>query len=140
MSYNVEVVTEEGDDWRQLLRIQRNGETVEEHADSGEPEDNCFHRDWAWGAARVGIVDLSERNQMSLCNDCPSEINNKTMTRRTGREDVCDSCWDTRGKLVRGELLKPGTPEFIRVQKAMSNGHGTAKRLIAKLVKEQAIR
>ena len=32
----------------QVLTVKRNGVTVDQHRDNGEPEDNCFYRDWRW--------------------------------------------------------------------------------------------
>lgn len=31
-----------------LLRIIVDGEEIESYPDRGEPEDNCFYRDWSW--------------------------------------------------------------------------------------------
>lgn len=35
--------------------------------------------------------------------------------------------------LVSGKIVPLGSPEHLRIQKAMGNGRGTAKRLIDKL-------
>jgi hypothetical protein len=40
-------------DYRQVLRIVRNGEVILEESDGGEPEDQSFYRDWSWVPAAI---------------------------------------------------------------------------------------
>ena len=65
------------------------------------------------------------------CRDCGNTLSDDNQ-KRSDRADVCDSCWDTRMDLVEGKVCQPGGPEFVRIQRAMANGRGTAKRLIDK--------
>ena len=75
------------------------------------------------------------------CNDCGCDLNSDTLARemgfRTGgRTDVCDGCWDTRGKLARGELFP--VREIGDIQRAMASGRGTARRLIERKLAAKA--
>ena len=67
------------------------------------------------------------------CNDCGLLFS----TDRRMRDDVCDSCWETRAKLVNGELILIGTPDFIKLQKKMAYGRGTAKRFLDSLLENK---
>jgi len=67
------------------------------------------------------------------CRDCGTS--DYEVSRR-GRDDVCDSCFTTRCELVAGGIVPLGGPDFLRIQRAMAGGRGTAKRLIDKLRSE----
>lgn len=61
------------------------------------------------------------------CRDCGEDA---TITRKgRTRNDVCDSCWETRLELVSGKIVPTG-PEVMAIQKAMASGRGRAKGLI----------
>ena len=53
------------DKWepRYILKIEHNGELIDEYWDGGEPEDNTFVRDWNWvpgmieRAYKLGLKD-----------------------------------------------------------------------------------
>jgi len=73
------------------------------------------------------------------CRDCGKPIgeisDDRPWSTKTGgplRADICDGCWKTRSELVAGEIVPRGGPEFLKIQKAMARGRGTAKRLIDK--------
>lgn len=72
----------------------------------------------------MGIMEWYPGNK---CNDCGQPINEEP---KHSRKDVCPSCWDTRGELARGNIVTPGSPECIAIQRKMATGRGTAKRYI----------
>ena len=59
--------TDEDNDRRKVLIIERNGVVVDEHWDGGEPEDSTFSRDWYWVVGELekayafGFADGSEK-------------------------------------------------------------------------------
>ena len=61
------------------------------------------------------------------CKDCGGKAEGQVRSRRA---DVCDGCWDTRLALVRGEIVTPGGEEFVKIQRKIACGRGTAKRFI----------
>jgi hypothetical protein len=63
------------------------------------------------------------------CNDCGEELTKENVA-QCQRGDICNPCWNTRGELVAGKIVQPGSLEFIKIQRKMSNGRGTAKRYI----------
>ena len=78
---------------------------------------------------------------MKKCGDCGDLVGEiKTRSQRgfrgPVRADICDGCWETRKELVKGNIVPLDAPYFIKIQKAMGSGRGTAKRLIDKVRKE----
>lgn len=66
------------------------------------------------------------------CNDCGGDITEPTVSHR---RDICDTCWDNRGWLLKNREMV-GMVEFQKVQRNMASHKGTAKRRIEKLKKE----
>lgn len=69
------------------------------------------------------------------CNDCGEQFEKQT---HSIRADVCDPCWETRGKLVSGDLVPLGSPDMLRIQRAMGAGRGTVKRCIERILAGKA--
>lgn len=68
----------------------------------------------------------------TLCRDCGERLSDHVERPSPVRGDICDGCWETRGKLV--EAAKAGTiilAEFERWQKA---GRGARARIANKLL------
>ena len=63
------------------------------------------------------------------CGDCGGEVGERKVS---SRRDVCDTCWENRGWLLKNRELI-GMAEFQKIQRSMANHRGTAKRRIEKL-------
>lgn len=77
-------------------------------------------------------MGLMEFRKGTKCNDCGTPILEEP---RHSRKDVCPSCWEARGEVAAGKVVRPGTPEFKKLQRLMRAGRGTAKAYIEKLRK-----
>lgn len=66
------------------------------------------------------------------CNDCGGDIKEPSLSHR---RDVCDTCWDNRGWLLKNHLIID-ILEFQKVQRSMVSHRGTTKRRIEKLKSE----
>ncbi len=67
------------------------------------------------------------------CGDCGgvATIKRKEISRR----DICDECWERRDWLLKNYVLV-GSAAFQKIQRAMANNTGTAKKQIIALQKE----
>jgi hypothetical protein len=69
------------------------------------------------------------------CGDCGNAVIDRKISKR---QNICDECWERRAWLVRNIALGVD-PRFHKIQRAMANHTGTAKRQIIKWQSELAI-
>ncbi len=68
------------------------------------------------------------------CTDCGIILTEENIN-VSNRLDVCKSCWDTRLKLIIGEIVPINSYEFKEIQRKMRSRRGTAKKFIESLSK-----
>lgn len=81
---------------------------------------------------RMGFIE-QDGHYYDRCGDCGGAIKERIKSKR---DNICDDCWERREWLVKNILNRTDLlPEFKRIQIAMANHTGTAKRRIVALQK-----